>query len=82
MPNTLEKQLRAEILKRQQEKKRQEKAKSKKKKTFVLIAVLGTLSLVVSLAQWQMAKSAPAQLNRPIPEGERQSPNAYRSETI
>ena len=80
MPNTLEKQLRAEILKRQQGKKQQGKVKSNQKKTFVLLAVLGILSVAVSLGQWQMKKSAPAQINRPTPEGESQ--NAYRSETI
>ncbi len=82
MPDTLEKQLRKEILKRQQEKKQQEKGKSNKKKTFVLIAILGVLSLMVSLGQWQMKKSEPAQLNRPTPEGEKQNSNAYKSETI
>lgn len=82
MPNTLEKQLRAEILKRQREKKQQEKVKSSKKKTFVLVAVLGIVSLAVSLGQWQIKKSVPTQLNRPTPEGEKQNPNAYRSETI
>jgi len=82
MSNTLEKQLRAEVLKRQQEKKQQERIKPRKNKMLILLAAIATLSLVVSLSRWQMAKSAPAQLNQPAPRGEGQSPNAYELETI
>ena len=82
MSNTLEKQLREEILRRQQEKKQQERTKPRKKKTFVLLAILGITSIVVTLGRWQIEKSAPVQPNQPTPEGGKQNSYIYDSEVI
>ena len=60
MPDTLEKQLKKEILKRQQKNK-----PKGSKKTLILIAVLGALSLLLSIGQWQMKQSTPAPQERP-----------------
>ena len=59
MPDTLEKQLKKEILKRQQQ------SKPKKNKALVLIAILCAVSLLLSIGQWQMRKSTPTQPEQP-----------------
>lgn len=75
MPNTLEKQLKEEILKRKQQQR-----KPNKKKTLIFLAILGALSLLVSLGRWQMEKSAPS--NQVVPGSERQNSNGYETDTI
>ena len=75
MSNTLEKQLKEEILKRKQQQRQ-----PNKKKTLVFLAVLGVLSLLVSLGRWQMEKSAPP--SQIAPGSERQTPNGYDTDMI
>ena len=67
MPDTLEKQLKKEILKRQKQNK------PKKKTALVLAAILFTVSLLLGIGQWQVKKSAPAQPQQPFTAGGNQS---------
>ena len=75
MPNTLEKQLKAEILKRKQQQRR-----PNQRKTLLVLSVLGTLSLLFSLARLQMERSA--QPNQLAPGSEQPNSNDYEAESI
>lgn len=65
MPDTLEKQLKKEILKRQQ------KSKPKRnRKALVLMIILGVVSLLLSIGQRQMRQSVPVPQERPAIGGQ------------
>lgn len=67
MPDTLERQLKKEILKRQQQNK------PKRKAAPILVAILCAVSLLLGIGQWQMRKSAPVQTEQPSTIGGNQS---------
>lgn len=68
MPDTLEKQLKKEILKRKQQSKQQQ-SNPKKRKVLILIAALGAISFALSLGQWYVRQSAPTLPDSPTPNG-------------